>query len=261
MDRDTLRDRFAQTYSPPNERDPIEVRDEYERYVEYVARNSNAGSSAVGNAIGAPRGRVRPWMEDGAMPDVVRGTDAADGKGWFRVSGENHSLLTGLVAATFAGGSIAEKTYMPSFSAEDSELVETALVQLGAGTDRIDRESDSQGDELRPARHAPVLGRILAARDAPTGRDFEAYNLPAYLFESDDDARTFVEWYVALRGVKADGRNHVRIYEFNRSDSYHDDLHGIFNRVLNGEVTRVKRGVHITADAVGKNPMVSDYIE
>ncbi len=73
-------DAVARTYSHPSYDDPVE---DYRRVLEYAAENPTSGSQAIATALDLPRGRIRPWLEDGAMPDAARAIQVADTSGWF----------------------------------------------------------------------------------------------------------------------------------------------------------------------------------
>lgn len=250
--RDRLRARVIGAYDPPGELDPHELVADYEAYTEYTARNPNAGSYAVASAIDAPRGRVRAWMERGAVPDAARGVFTADRNGWLAVDGNTHLALTRLVAGVFAGGSIIENTYNPAFSADRADFLADALREIGAGVETVERDHPDRGNEIRPARHRPVLGRVLAARGAPVGEKIDAEGLPEYLFADGhaDAADAFCQTYLRLRGVNPESSDHVRILEQGRQSSYHDSLHALFDQRVPGPVSRVTNGVSIPGDSL-----------
>jgi hypothetical protein len=60
---------LARTYG--GDRDGWERVTEYQRVLEYTGKHPDKGSSAVASAVGLPRGRIRPWIDDGARPDPV----------------------------------------------------------------------------------------------------------------------------------------------------------------------------------------------
>ena len=239
---DGLQQSFAQTYDPPNDLDPLELREEYQQFTEYRAANPHAGRVKTANALNIPTGRARSWI-DGAQPDVVKGLTAAENRNWFATDGQPHQALTRLVAGIFAAGSIND-TWTPRWSATDGTGFDEALQTIDAGVTRINRNSNQHGDELEPARDPQVLGRVLYARGAPNTHVSE-YELPAYLFDHHQTGRTFVQTYVNARGVVPEGRNHIQVYEQQRSDTFHDRLHQLIDQHTTGEVTRVEQGVLI----------------
>ena len=256
MSPESLRDAFARTYSPPNGLDPIELREEYQQFVEYRADNPNAGRYKTANVLDIPKGRARSWI-DGSKPDVVRGAEIADNHSWFRTTGDTHIALTRLVAGIFAGGSINE-LWTPRWSAADDVELTSHLQTIGAGVHKITRDSSQQGDEIEPASHPRVLGRVLVARGAP--RDHVSnYELPSYLLDDDDTGRAFVETYVAARGVIPEDRMHIQIVEHQRSNEFYEDLHTLIDRHTNGDVSLGENGVRILSDTVAQTTWLNEY--
>ena len=81
VDQTAVERKLARTYNHPSYDDPWEVVEDYQQVQTYTARHPDAGSSAVGQALNLPRGRVRPWL-DGAMPDAMRALDTCWTRGW-----------------------------------------------------------------------------------------------------------------------------------------------------------------------------------
>ena len=255
MDRATLRDAFAQTYSPPNDIDPGELLDQYRRFVDYQAEHPKAGRYKIANALGIPEGRARSWI-DGGMPDVVRGIETATKHGWFQTDGETHLAVTRLVAGIFAAGSV-NNVWTPRWSATDGIPVEQDLRQIGAGVKQIDRVQAERGDELEPTTHPRVLGRVLVARGAVKSRN-SASTLPSYLFADQSAGRVFVKTYIQARGVTPTDRNHIQIYENKRSDTFHEELAQLVAKHVVGDVSCVKQGIILPPTTVSQTTWLDD---
>ena len=247
VNSETFRRRLIDTYDPPNELDPHELVEDYEAFTDYIAKNPNASSYAVASSIEAPRGRIRAWMDNGAMPDAAAAVYEAERKGWLDTDTDTHILLTRLVAAVLAGGSIGNDTYSVSFSIDDREHIETLCHDLGVGLRRTKRERENSGDELHPKRNQTLLGRVLVARGASAGAKTHVSSVPSYLFDEQHGAAAdaFLETYLRLRGVSPEDRQHVQILERSRTPEYLDSLYRLFDERLPGEVRRSNIGLRI----------------
>lgn len=253
MDRQTLRDAFARTYAPPGELDPIALREDYQRFVDYRAAHPDAGRHKIATALDLPPGRVRAWL-NGAMPDVVRGTNRAEQRNWLLLAGDRHRLLTRLLAGIFAGGSINDR-WTPRWSATDAAPIAEYLTAVDAGVQSITRDRDHRGNELEPADFPRVLGRVLVARGAPHPA-VDTATLPAYLQTDETAGRAFVETYIACRGVTPAGRNHIQVYEQTRTTQFYDQLTRLVDQHTNGAVTRVTQGVLIHPQTVAQTDWI-----
>jgi len=243
----------AQTYNTPGSKSPLEAIEAYEEYQREWA-SSELGSQAISTRMELPRGRIRTW-EDGGKPDVVRGIETARKNGWLEctVDGESFGALNRLVGGVFSGGSIFDPTYEPSFSAPDS-VVETQLradlETLGAGC-RLVRSNSGNVEELRPETDASVLGRVLVALGAPQGQKAKQIDrLPSYLDDAPSSVRReFARVYVSNRAADRPGRDFVQIQE-ERSDRYLNSLEHLLDSVVDAEVWRNKRAIHLRKSAV-----------
>lgn len=244
---------FARTYSTPEE-DAWDYVKQYRDTMDYVASHPDKGSTAVGSAVGLPRGRVREWM-DGARPDVVRGLDTVVTHGWFPDS--YHSpvakALNELVAAVYATGSIAAENYRPSFvyDGQNGQRIEAALNTLSAGRKVVDRAGNSRATELIPRTDATALGRVLAAAGAPVGAkvDVERLSLPAYLDDAPLSVRSsFAEVYVGSRGTKLKGKATTPVYE-DRPATFRKELAALIEEITDESVTVNTNSVILSADA------------
>src|SRR6056297_3364273 len=92
-------ERFANTYSPSGDVGGWERAMQYREAMDVAAEHPQLGSSAIASRVDQPRGRVRPWVrdDDPAIPDVERGLQTAERRGWVRVpaaSPEGHAFLS-----------------------------------------------------------------------------------------------------------------------------------------------------------------------
>jgi hypothetical protein len=205
--------------------------EEYQRVLEHTADHPNQGSAAVSAAVGLPRGRIRPWVDDGARPDPVRTIQRAEGHGWLDLDWRAPPFtgLNVLVAWIFSGGSV-NRSFMPRFSigdADEDERLSTAFGHLGIDY-RIIERGGRHGREAEPTTAATTLGRLLVALGAPQGTKHRdaTLSLPDYLGAAPFPTRLdFARTYVQNRGVlRPDNpKRPIQIRE-ERSDTYRAEL-------------------------------------
>ena len=252
-DRQARAQALARTYG--GERDGWERLIEYQRALEWHGTHPNKGSSAAASALDLPRSRLRPWF-DGSKPDPVHAVDTAEKHGWLDTQpGERiFEALSVLHAWIYAGGSIEQTNYVPTFAVgpdDPQDLAVEALQAVGLQAS-VGREDESRrATEVRPAGPGGThLGRFLhGVIGAPIGPKTErsAVELPSWLF--DAGASTRVRWartYVTLRGVRLDEVRHgyaIQLYEA-RSRAFQQQLYDLFAGVAPAEsVTLAERGV------------------
>jgi len=251
---------FAQTYNTPSYGDPWDCVEDYHRVINYTANHPNKGSSAVSSALDLPRSRIRPWM-NGSRPDVVRGIQAAESRGWLaeHATPEQEQSLVELAAWALSGGSVhvgdeahAYFTLESHTQPEFERIAATANVPY-----RIIREDDSRrATEARATADGSVLARILAAMGIPTeGKSTEHPNrLPKFVTTlKADNRRCFVRIYVLNRAAKHPGKDTLTIRE-ERRDSYLDDLTDLLRRVSGERVTRSGKSITISSAAARNLP-------
>lgn len=250
MDETSLRDEFFATYRTSSEVSVHELVSQYHRVERYTAAHPDHGSQAVATALGLPRSRIRPWIEDDAMPDALRGWQTVTKNGWDDLDGATHVVLTRAVAGVFAGGSISAKTFEPLWSVSNERErahLEAILREIGVGSTYRDREG-RHGSTIGSRKHAAPLGRLLVARGAPSGRETGKLVLPTYLFSEAQftAAEAFVRTYLGLRGVDRPEKGIVQVLEQNRPSSYYDDLSRLFTKVFGEDaVTAGENGVYV----------------
>ena len=246
---------LARTYHSQAYEDPWDTVIDYRRVLQYTAEHPNEGSSAVGSALDLPRSRIRPWMENDARPDALRGIETAEGNGWLPLTADDDlfSAFNVLVAWIFSGGSI-NRNYVPSFAVDRPgtrhQLTE-ALETLAISYEMV-RESDAErATEVRPTRDASVLGRVLTVLGAPQGPKNETadISLPTYLESAPPGIReAFVDVYLLNRGQTYAEKDMLSVRE-SRSQAFLEQLAALFREVSGGDVSVSDKNVHISADA------------
>jgi len=214
-DRQARAAALARTYG--GERDGWERLREYQRVLEWRGEHPNRGSSAAANALDLPRSRIRPWF-DGSKPDPVHAVDTAEQHGWLdsRPGDRVFEALSILHAWVYAGGSVEQRTYAPTFAVGAGDPRDLAVEALrAAGLDATVARADDPGraTEVRPAGDGGShLGRYLhGVLGAPVGpkNDRATIEIPAWLREAS--APTRLRWarvYVTLRGTPIDENRH-----------------------------------------------------
>jgi len=257
---------LALTYNPSTERNgwnQVLLYRQTQRYPD------DWGGARVASAINADdeqpfenisRSNIRAWVEDGGMPDAARAVKAADDLGWLA---EDWTLTTQalaqLVAGVFGCGTIDRTGWVPGWSPSNdrtAEIIDASLEQVGVGVKHIERELKTDGerraDELRPLRHASILGRALAVSGAPVGDKTSATvtRLPDWLDSAPPSVRaSFAEVLVTERGSERGNKATLAI-QSNRSRQYFEDVRELLEDVTGERVTASDAGVTISADAV-----------
>jgi len=231
--------------------------------IDRLSATPTTGAARVATAINADdeqpfenlsRGNIRAWVEGDGKPDAARAVEVAEQLGWFDDDWTPVTrALAQLVAGIFACGSIETQTWVPGWAAERKRGdIEAALHQIGLGSKLVARNSDRQADELRPAKHASILGRALLAAGAPAGGKTAdtVDGLPEWLDEAPPSVRaSFAELLVAERGAARPNRATLAI-QANRSRQYFEDVRELLEDVTGERVTASDAGVTISADAV-----------
>jgi len=251
---------LALTYSPPAERDGWEQVQLYRQTQRYP---DNWGGQRVASAINADdkqpfenitRSNIRVWVEGDGMPDAARAVEVAEKLGWLATEWTPTTrALAQLVAGVFACGSINQQGWVPGWAVQTQRAeLEAALIAVGVGSHWVARDSNSQANELRPAKHRSILGRALVAAGAPVGDKTadSVRGLPEWLDEAPPSVRaSFAELLVAERGAVRPNRATLAI-QANRSRQYFEDVRELLEDVTGESVTASDAGVTISADAV-----------
>lgn len=236
-DRQAVARALANTYE--GDRDGWARVEEHQEVMAYAAEHPDKGSSAVASALDLPRGRIRPWMEDGARPDPANAVLAAEELDWLDLSWTvpPFTALNVLVAWTFAGGAI-NKLLVPAFVVGDAEraVAERALATLGLEHRSHRDDEPGRATEILPAEHGTVLGRMLLALGAPQGeKNADAdIALPPYLDRAPTATRlAFARTYVWLRAAEtADRPNWPLVITEKRSPPFKRALQALLRDVV-----------------------------
>jgi len=253
---------FARTYNTPSYEDPWGCVEDYQRVLEYTAAHPDTGSTAVASALDLPRSRIRPWM-NGSRPDVVRGIQAAEARGWLPLTYETDTFapLNQLVAWLYSGGALITSgaEIYPTFSLNTSserDRFETLATQLDLDIRYVHEDTDSRATEARLTEDGSVLGRLFLTVGVPTGRKNPdaAISLPQYLEDAPASARAdFVRSYVLNRGQWHAGKETVTLRE-ERARGYLRDLAALIEDVTGGAVSVAGENIIISADAARNLP-------
>lgn len=252
---------LARTYDHPS-KDPWEA---VRLWREAAKKPNGWGSQRVASAInsdqsngfeGISRGEVRAWIDNGSMPDAAHAVETARELGWDADEWtDTVGALGELVIGVYAFGSIAEENYSPSWSPDDvksEEAIEAALGQVGVGYQHVERESMSQGDEIRPAEHGTRLGRALVVAGASIGdKNAESVRgLPGWVADAPADVReSLAVLLVRGRGIVYEDKATRRI-QTDRGSQYFHDVVELIEDVTGERATIEANGVTISADAV-----------
>ncbi|WP_137284564.1 homing endonuclease associated repeat-containing protein [Halorussus salinisoli] len=245
---------FARTYNNQSYDDPWTAVEQYHRVKAYTADHPNKGSTAVANALDLPRSRIRPWMEDDARPDCLRGIQTAEEYGWLplTVDASVFPAFNTLVAWIFSSGSIDEDRVVPSFVVDNEAAkarVTKTLADLGLDARTVREGDHSRATELVPASDASILGRILTALGAPHGKKIRDLELPSYLGAAPPSVRDeFVDVYLLNRGQTRDETDTITVHE-ERSSEYLEELAALFRQISGGTISVSGQNVIISAEA------------
>jgi len=254
-------DALARTYNHPS-KDPVAA---VELYREATAKPENWGSQRVASAInsdqsnefeGISRSEVRAWVDGNSKPDAARAVEEARDLGWTADEWtDTVRALARLVIGIYAFGSINERDYSPSWSPDNDAnegATEDALDRVGVGSQHVERDHESQGDEIKPAHHGTQLGRALVVADAPVGdkNADSVQGLPDWV----DDAPRVVQMDLALLFVRGRGSQHrskaTRQIQADRPRQYFGDVAQLIETVTGKAATVSDAGMTVSADAV-----------
>jgi len=202
------------------------------------------------------RSNIRVWVEGDGMPDAARAVEVADGLGWFSEEWTPTTrALAQLVAGVFACGSIERTGWAPGWSPDSTlaqDTIENALLTVGVGAQFVERDSNKQGNEVRPQKHASILGRALSVAGAPVGDKTAdtVTGLPEWLATAPPSVRaSFAELLVLERAIAYPDKATQRI-QGSRTPQYFEDVRELLEDVTGESVTASDAGVTISADAV-----------
>jgi len=253
---------LARTYTPSPGVDAWEVVQLYRQTQRY---SPDWGGQRVATSINddddlpfdnVTRSNIRVWVEGDGTPDAARAVDVADELGWLDTEWTPTArALAELVVGVFSCGSVSACDNRPTWTPSDPVVeatLEAALEHVGVGVRHITRDSTSQPNELRPAKHPSILGRALAAAGVPVGgKNAETVGgLPDWLDDAPPAVRASVaEILVRERGGERPQRA-TRQIQSNRSREYFEDVRQLLEDVTGEPVTASDAGGPISADAV-----------
>lgn len=258
---------LAHTYTVVNEIEPWQRVQQYRDVTTYTARHPDQGSSAVARALNLPRGRIRSWVDSDGMPDPARGIDTARSRGWLDLDADTSDgrPWVELVAWIYSGGSITRDTHHPTFYVrehpdgpdhDELSMLERRLAEIGVGHQLVDRDP-SRATHVQPAEHAVLVGRLLAAMQAPVGEKTPARDLtlPDWLPDSTlDTQQAFARIYLLNRGQLRTKPNIRYSLKEERSTDYLESLADLFRRISDPDaVTRSGHNILLydaAADAI-----------
>ena len=220
---------LARTYQHPSYEDPWQAVIDYRRVMDAAAEHPERGSHVIASMLNLPRSRIRPWLDDGSMPDAARAVQVADTNGWLVREHDTDTArgLAGLVAWIFAGGSINQPWFVPYFAIRRSDEHSLDRLETICRWYNIELQEASRADidplgratEYRPAGHGSILGRCLATAGAPVGAKAAAdLSIPDWLYRAPDTTReTFTAVYIAERATR------IEPYRYQFSEENRDD--------------------------------------
>ncbi|WP_226043311.1 hypothetical protein [Natrinema sp. DC36] len=224
---------LARTYNSQAYEDSWEIVEDYQRVLEYTGRNPNASAGRVASALSLPRGRIRPWIDDGAIPHPVRGIQTAETRGWIPLTEDSETFgpINRLVAWVCSRGTVKPDTYSPYVrinSETDRERFDAVLADLDLESMEHRSDDTHRSTELTVRDDGAVLGRLLTCLEAPTDDDTRDI-APQYLMDVSTDAqREFARIYLENRAQFWEFNDRWLIDHENRSDRYRRSLATFF---------------------------------
>jgi len=207
-------------------------------YSKVMATAEEGASHAIGTRTGINRSRIRGWIENGDVPDAVRGERIANQHGWLRATGEVHLNMSELVGATFAAGTIIEENYRVTWLRQ-RDYVGELLRSIGTFERYIDR--NGRWDEIGPRNDPSVLGRVLHVRGVPVG-DAASWAIPEYVTTSVMAARAFIRGFAKSRGRSTDDGYRIDIGS-RHGDEFEAEFAALVEDTLEGPIRRVSGSV------------------
>lgn len=246
---------LARTYNNPVYDDSWASVEDYYDAMAFTDEYQNPSATAVARELDLPRRRIRGWF-DGSRPDAVRGLEAARQHGWLPVEPGDPVFrgLNVLVAWNLSGGSITKGTFVPQWTVnadDDRAILDRAAELANTILDTTRAVSAAKTTELRPARDASVLGRVLYVLGVPAGpkNAEQPDGVPDYLEDASEQIRReFVQTYVHTRGQVRDDSSGIQLTE-ERSAGYRESLAALFEAVTGEAVSVSGPTVRFSVDA------------
>lgn len=262
---------LARTYLSPTHEDPWDAVREYQAVTAYAAEHPEKGSAAIASEFEVPRGRIRPWLNNGSMPDPARAVQIADTQGWLvrDTKTPEARALAGLVAWVLSGGAITARHYTPYFCINEraADASKTDLETLADELDlslRTNDRDEGRVTEVTLPEHSSTFGRCLAAAGAPVGeKTTDQLTVPKWIREGPPAVRkAFVSVYLGNRAVRTGHSDVLQIHEEQRPAEYYAQLATTVESVADqGTVTASAQHVRADTDAtaqllaLGRSPL------
>ncbi len=245
---------FVRSYDPPGEVDAWKAVIGYRRALTMYQERRAPSVSSIAEEVDLPPDVLEPWLESDQDPLPVSGLEQAQALGWIDIDPVSDTFrgLNVLVGSTFGLGVIDAETYRPRFSIRtprDIERLGWAIDRVGLRYAMVRDSEDDRARELRPTKHAPILGRVLVVLGAPVARNAQSIDgLPKYLSVVSREhrlafARSFLE---SSLPVGASVRN-LRIV-MDRPEPFLDELTQFLGDVAGSPVNREGSEVVISSD-------------
>jgi hypothetical protein len=120
---------FARTYGRSDSRDGWDRVQDYRRVIEYTAEHPKKGSQAVATALEIPLERIRPWIDDEARPDPVRGIQTTEAHGWLDLDWDGDTV--DLEALGFDSSSQQQQQQQGAAQQQQQQQGETSIDDSG----------------------------------------------------------------------------------------------------------------------------------
>ncbi|SDC06387.1 hypothetical protein [Natrinema hispanicum] len=221
--------RLARTYSGRAYEDPWDIVKDYQRVLEYTGRNPNASAGRVASALSLPRGRVRPWISNGAIPHPVRGIQTAEAHDWIPLTEDINSFspINKLAAWVCSRGTIKPDTYSPFIrikSDDDRSRLKSVVDDLDLEAQEHRTDDNHRSTELTIGDNGAILGRLLTCLGVPLDNDTREI-APQYLSAVSVTAqRDFARVYIRNRAKYWEFNDRWLVEHQNRSNRYRRSL-------------------------------------
>lgn len=244
---------FVGTYSGHGDLDPWLVVRRYREVRLMWEASESPSTRRIAKQTGTERSLVEEFVT--RKPSVVRDLEIARRHDWISIEPTSMVFrgLNVLVASIFGAGTIDPNSYEPRFrinSVRDINRIAWAIDRVGLQYSMYRETEQDRAQEIRPTKHAPVLGRVLVVLNAPIhGSADRIETLPEYLTVVSRDHRlAFARSYLDACIESTPERGTVTIRE-NRTNEFVDELVTFLAEVAGADVTRRDNEVVVSADA------------
>jgi len=255
-DYDTFVGVFARTYS--HSANPAAIVDLYHDYQQLRAKHPNAGSSKLASKLGVKRSIIRKWVDDDAVPYVVKGVQTAETRGWIPMDFDSVEFraMNRLVAWVVSSGSIHGERWSVQFVVDDDrarERLEAALTMLDLdGGEYEEAGTKINGTLIGVGSDGSVLGRVLYSLGTPKGdgKRRPDVQLPPYLDRAPAGIRrAWLTEYLKNRRREQHGEPWISFGE-DRPASYQRQFVELVEDVTGASASASGTDIYVSADAV-----------